>query len=62
MLNITFGTIAVLGILVMAVALIVIKMILKKKKGNNQCGCGYSCTSCPMGSSCHPSEEPTEDK
>lgn len=46
------ATLMIGGLLIAAVAAIIIHMVRNRKKGKNSCGCG--CSNCPMSDSCHP--------
>ncbi len=46
-----YPTLIICAALAAVIALIVVKMVKDRKKGKSACGC--SCTSCPMGGSCH---------
>lgn len=45
------GTMILCVILAAVVALVIISMVRRKKKGKSSCGC--NCTGCPMSGSCH---------
>ncbi len=45
------ATIIVSGIVIAAVAAVVIKLVKDRKNGNNGCGCG--CSGCAMADKCH---------
>lgn len=45
------GTIFVLVVLTLIVALVICKMIQNRKRGKSSCGCG--CSSCAMADVCH---------
>lgn len=44
------ATLVIGGLLLAAVAAIVVKIVRDRKKGKSTCGCG--CSSCPMGGAC----------
>ena len=46
------ATLVIGGLLIAAVAAIIIHMVRNRKKGKSSCGCG--CSNCPMSDSCHP--------
>ncbi len=45
-------TIGISGIIAAALAAVVAKMIIDKKRGKHACSCGASCGACPVGCSC----------
>ena len=49
------GTIIVLAVLSVIVALVIVKMVSDRRKGQNSCGCG--CSSCPNSGLCHSSRK-----
>ena len=57
-LQANIGSIAVILILLVVIALIIRRLILDKKAGRHICGgscgsCGGSCAGCPMHGQCH---------
>ena len=50
-----WGSILVVTVLTVIIALIIIKMIKDKKSGKTSCGCG--CSNCAMRESCHSSKK-----
>lgn len=48
------ATIVISGILILAVAAVIVNMVRNKKKGKSSCGCG--CGGCALNGSCHPQE------
>ena len=57
-LQANIGSIAVILILLVVIALIIRRLILDKKAGRHICGgscgsCGGSCAGCPMHGRCH---------
>jgi hypothetical protein len=45
------GNIIVSAILILMVALVIVSLVRKKKKGQTTCGCG--CEKCPSAGICH---------
>ena len=45
------GNIIVSAILILMVALVIVNLLRKKKKGQTTCGCG--CSNCPSAGICH---------
>ena len=45
------GSFAVLAVLLLTVALVVVALIRKKRRGG--CSCGSGCGACPMAEKCH---------
>lgn len=48
------STILITAVLIAVVTLIIVRLVKNRKKGVSSCGC--SCSSCPMGKSCHQEE------
>ena len=56
-LSANVGTIVVLAVLILIVALIIIGMVRNKKNGKSSCGC--NCQGCSMSGSCHGNQNST---
>ena len=50
----------IIGVLVLAVTLVIIHLIKRKKEGKSGCGCG--CTSCPSAGSCMAAQKNTKEE
>ena len=49
------ATIIISGILILAVAAVIVHMVRSRRKGKSSCGCG--CSGCAMNGTCHPKEQ-----
>ena len=49
------ATIIISGILILAVAAVIVHMVGSRRKGKSSCGCG--CSGCAMNGTCHPKEQ-----
>lgn len=49
------ATVLISGILLLAVAAVVIHMVRGRRIGKSSCGCG--CSGCAMNGSCHPKKQ-----
>ena len=50
----------ILGVVALAVTLIIVNLVKRKKEGKSGCGCG--CASCPSANSCMSAQKNTKEE